>query len=101
MPMLDASEHAFRAMYPTWARVYDARGRELKSVMACDPLTGEVVMVDLRPSFWDRLMRPLRARRLSWWRWLAYRSGLPTRHGFWPAPLRIVANDPPQVPPES
>jgi hypothetical protein len=99
MPMLDAADAAFRAMYPHWARVYDARGRELRQVTACNPDTGEVVMVDWRPTLWDRLTRPLRTRRLSWWRWLAYRSGLPRRHGFWPAPLTVVPNDPPTAQP--
>lgn len=97
MPMLDASDPAFQALYPHFAQVFDATGRQLHNVVACDPLTGEAVMVDLRPSLWDQLTLPLRRQRLRWWRHLAYRTSIPRRHGFWPAPLRIVPNPAPEV----
>jgi hypothetical protein len=76
MPMLDANDDAFWQHFTDGAVVFDARGRQLHNVVACDPLTGEVVMVDLRPA--------------PWWQHLAYRTGIPRRHGFWPAPLTVV-----------
>jgi hypothetical protein len=92
MSMLCANDPRFRELYPNWANVYDARGRRLLDVMACDAATGEVVMYDPRPDPWDRLFHYLTpSRRARWWR---LRSRLPTRHGFWPAPLRIVPKDP-------
>ena len=60
MPMLDANDDAFWQHFTDGAVVLDARGRQLRNVVACDPETGEVVMVD------------------------------PRRHGFWPAPLTVV-----------
>ena len=75
MTMLNANDPAFRELYPHYARVYDATGRELHNVLACDAVTGEVVMYDFRPD-------PRRS----------HAGGLlPTRRGFWPAPLRIEA----------
>jgi hypothetical protein len=51
-------------------------------------------MVDWRPTLWQRLTTTLRSRRHQRWRWLAFRSHIPTRHGFWPAPLTITPNAP-------
>jgi len=93
MPMLEVLE--FRKLYRHGGKVFDARGRELRHVSACDPETGEVVIVDLRPSIWDRMVTPLRRSARGWLRELVFRSSIPTRHGFWPAPLRIVPNPPP------
>lgn len=86
MPMLDASDPAFSAIYPSGALVFDAHGRQLRHVLACVPLTGEVVMADLRMAFWLRIPG-LSSFYARWRRWGSY---LPRRHGFWPAPLRIV-----------
>jgi hypothetical protein len=80
MPILDANDPAFFEQYPNGATVYDAWGRRLHSVVACNPETGEVI----------RLRFTLHWR---WWlsRWRLVR--LPERrHGFWPAPLRVVPN---------
>ena len=90
MPMLDANDDAFWLEHSDGAMVFDRYGRQLQHVVSCDPFTGEVVMVDLRPSLLDRFPRPLRSRGFSWWLWLADRSTIPTRHGFWPAPLTVV-----------
>lgn len=96
MPMLSADDPSFRAMYPHWARVFDAHGRELQHVRACDPETGEVVMADLRRPLWMRIP----GLSTFWQRLQWSRSGwLPTRHGFWPAPLRLVANPAPTAEP--
>jgi len=86
--MITATEVLERHPQGCW--VFDATGRQLKHVHACNPDTGEVIMVDWRPTLWQRLTSTLRSRRHQRWRWLAFRSHIPTRHGFWPAPLHIV-----------
>ena len=90
MPMLDA--RSVLATNPNGVTIHDARGRLISGVFACNPDTGEVIMVDWRPTLWQRLTTTLRSRRHQRWRWLAFRSHAPTRHGFWPAPLSITPN---------
>ena len=84
--MITAAEVLERHPQGCW--MFDAAGRQLKHVHACNPDTGEVIMVDWRPTLWQRLTSTL--RRSSRWNWLTLRSHVPTRHGFWPAPLHIV-----------
>jgi hypothetical protein len=89
--MLAATDPAFGQLYPFGAIVHDATGRELRQVFACNPLTGEVVMWDGRPSPWNWLIHGTRKfRRWEYWRWLMH-GGIARRHGFWPAPLTITA----------
>lgn len=100
--MLDANDPAFRDQYPNWAKVYDVWGRELLHVKACNPETGEVITYAmgwiaraLHGLLWTRDPRSFQVI----WRlrigpsrsWLiAGDHDLLTRHGFWPAPLRVV-----------
>ena len=89
-------------IYPeeAWARfgpkvaVYDATGLKLNRVMACDPLTGEVikVMQDTDPSakwvgIYCLLLRWLRKR----WGILVH-GDIMAVHYFAPAPLRLTAD---------
>lgn len=90
MPMLEANDDAFWLENFDGAVVFDARGRQLQHVVSCDPFTGEVVMVDLRPSLLDRLLFRFRQSRWRWWNWLLYSHFVKCRHGFWPAPLTVV-----------
>jgi hypothetical protein len=84
----------FWAAYGRGAMICDARGRKLQFVMACNLETGEVVMYDDRPPVWNRLIRGARRfRRWDYWRWHIC-GGLPTKHGFWPAPLQVVPKEP-------
>lgn len=88
MTMLTAEEVLERHPQGCW--VFDATGRQLAHVMACNPETGEVVM-------WSQTWSPLewirwRLRRIKprlRWDWI-YGGELLRRHGFWPAPLRVV-----------
>jgi hypothetical protein len=86
MTMLTATEILQRHPQGCW--VFDATGSRLNEVLACDPDTGEVVMLSetSSPLAWlvGLLPRPRPTRP-----WL-YRSEIPRRHGFWPAPLHIV-----------
>lgn len=84
--MLTAEESMSRHPQGCW--VFDATGRRLNEVLTCDPDTGEVVMLSraLSPLHWLISLLP-RPRPI--WPWL-YRSEIPRRHGFWPAPLRVV-----------
>ena len=88
--MITAAEALERHPQGCW--VFDATGHRLDHVFACNPDTGEVIMVDWRPTLWQRLTSTL--RRSSRWNWLTLRSHVPTRHGFWPAPLTITPIDP-------
>jgi hypothetical protein len=91
MPMLAASDPVFKGLYPFGAIVMDNRGRQITDVFACNPVTGEVIRFDWRPSLWSRFVSgSVTLRRYDWWRWM-FRSGLPTRHGFWPAPLTVTS----------
>ena len=76
-------------LHPRGCWVFDATGRPIDYVLACDPDTGEVVMQSraLSPLHWliSRLPRPRPLWTLS-----LFRSEIPRRHGFWPAPLHLV-----------
>jgi hypothetical protein len=107
MPILDANDPAFLEQYPNGATMYDAWGRRLHSVVACNPETGEVIALDTTgltkflmritqlnsPKAWR--LRLLGAR-ISWQEGSygllskGYSGELLRRHGFWPAPLRVV-----------
>lgn len=88
MAMLYPEE--FWRLHGFGAKVYDATGRELRYVCACDPLTGEVIMCCFRsnPLDWIRWRLKKVTPRLRW-DWI-YRGELPCRHGFWPAPFMVV-----------
>ena len=76
-------------LHPQGCWVFDATGRRLANVFACDPDTGEVVMLsrELSPLHWLISLLP-RPRPL--WTLRLFRSEIPRRHGFWPAPLHLV-----------
>jgi hypothetical protein len=86
MTMLTAAEILSRHPQGCW--VFDATGRRLANVFACDPTTGEAVIWCQAPSPLAWLVGLLPRPRPTW-PWL-YRSEIPRRHGFWPAPLHIV-----------
>ncbi len=90
MPMLYAGEPGSP---PIGTKLYDARGRILRQVMAFDPLTGEVI--DHRPFIYLRWLHPGWPWRNAFWRWLADRGvsfgcEILSRHHFVPAPIRVV-----------
>ena len=81
-------------IYPreAWARVgpppiivHDARGRVLRKVVACDPLTGEVIS--------NLLMRPWLAVLLNRLSPRLRTGGILCRHWFAPAPLVITRSE--------
>jgi hypothetical protein len=78
MTMLTAAEIISRHPQGCW--VFDATGRRLNEVLACDPETGEVVRLDR-----EWLCDPCES--LS--REPVLRDGIPAVHGFWPSPLTI------------
>jgi hypothetical protein len=93
--MLEVPE--FRQLYPRGGKVFDARGREIHHVSACNPETGEVVTRDMSwiARAWIRLLwtrtdyrHPLRPLYQPGWTYFI------TRHGFWPAPLSITPQQP-------
>jgi hypothetical protein len=88
MTMLTATEILQRHPQGCW--VFDATGRRL--AMTCSPVTlttGEAVrLVPRRRAATAWFMMGLLPPRPTW-PWL-YRSEIPRRHGFWPAPLHIV-----------
>ena len=43
MTMIDANDPTFQQQYPNGAIVRDRLGRQLRGVVACDPVTGEVI----------------------------------------------------------
>lgn len=78
MAMLHAKDPAFLTRYPHYATVYDARGRRIPHVSSCNPETGEVIRIlPTKPGRQGSIVLDV--------------SGGPLwRHGFWPAPLRVV-----------
>jgi hypothetical protein len=81
-------------IYPreAWARfgpppiiIHDARGRVLRNVVACDPLTGEVIS--------NLLMRPWLAVLLTRLSPRLRTELILCRHWFAPAPLTITHDD--------
>jgi hypothetical protein len=91
--MISTLGDTFEDQRPYGADVFDARGRKLTHVIACNPITGEVVTLDLRPAPFDRLLFRLRKPQHRWWYWLLYSHFVQHRHGFWPAPLRVVPHE--------
>lgn len=89
MAMLTADEAL--KLYPRGLWVFDSTGRQLARVMACNAETGEVIIWSegtYSPLDWIRWrLRRVKPRLL--WGWL-YEGSIHTRHGFWPAPLRLV-----------
>lgn len=92
MTLLTARD--YHRTHSTDGVVLDALGREIPSVAACDTLTGEVIRLYLNQSaFLNWILRALFRNAHSW---LCVPTNPPiyfslvTRHGFWPAPLRIV-----------
>lgn len=97
--MLDANTPEFRAQYPNYCKVYDARGRQIPFVTACNPETGEVIRMDgsWLTGQWLRLTRPrwrLGATTNHGFMWMVCGCEPLEKHGFWPAPLRLVPNPP-------
>ena len=88
MPMLAANDASFRRQYPNYAKVYDAWGRELRHVKACNPETGEVISYGM--GWIAKALHGLLWARPSRNGLNAGEHELLTRHGFWPAPLRVV-----------
>lgn len=80
MAMLYADSAEFRERYPHSVKLYDADGSRIASAIACDPETGDVIeavkdeagLFQVEPGI-----------------------GLLRRTTRYPAPLTIVANDPP------
>jgi hypothetical protein len=89
-------EEAWARFGPAPIAVHDARGRRLRFVVACDPLTGEVLQNVPDTDWIVPVVRRLAIARGTFLRRLLghYRSLLPggsivTRHYFAPAPLTI------------
>lgn len=80
MTMLEANDPSFWEQYPNGAKTYDAWGREILHVKACNPETGKVVRYETAAD----------GRTIA----LNTSGGPPRRDGFHPAPLRVVANRP-------
>ena len=97
MTWIDAREPGFAKAYPYGAWVYDAKGRALQGVIACNSDTGEVLTADctLVQVFWYSVLNrrwPPPKRRDMWLRrlFLPFGDSIGTRHGFWPAPLTLI-----------
>ena len=76
MAMLDA--RAFWRRYGCGATVFDAMGRELDKVVACNLETGEVIMNETRP--WVSWLLGCRFERRPF---IQLRNEVIKRHGFW------------------
>jgi hypothetical protein len=84
------------------AKVYDATGRRILHVSSCNPKTGEVIRNrHLSSWFWfggfywrpDPCSDSYLFLGIRWFRISTsyhYEIAFPLRHGFWPAPLRVV-----------
>ena len=81
--MLDANDPTFQRQYPNGAIVRDRLGRQLRGVVACDPVTGEVIRND-KSRIVGAFLRMVRGREQHWELPAEFR-----RHGFYPAPLTI------------
>ena len=102
--MLDANDLAFRQQYPNGAIVRDRLGRQLRGVVACDPVTGKVITCDMGwiAKAWLRVLWTKDPFSHAY-RWRLGRLRSPSRlpryevvsgeilrrHGFHPAPLTI------------
>jgi hypothetical protein len=80
MTMLNANDPSFWEQYPNGADIYDAWGRRIPFVVASNPATGEVIRGETTA---DGGAIALNTSG-GFWR----------RHGFHPAPLRVVARRP-------
>ena len=65
MTMLDANDPAFRQPYPNGAIVRDRLGRQLHGVVACNPVTGEVIRHD-KSRIVGAFLRMVRGREQHW-----------------------------------
>ena len=81
--MLDANDPTFQQQFPNGAIVRDRLGRQLRGVVACDPVTGEVIRND-KSRIVGAFLRMVRGREQHWELPAEFR-----RHGFHPAPLTI------------
>jgi hypothetical protein len=82
--MISAADPTFREQYPNGCMVYDRLGRQLHNVVACNLETGEVVRQG-ESRIVGAVLRMARGRERNWDLPAEFR-----RHGFWPAPLKIV-----------
>lgn len=82
--MISAADPTFRQQYPNGCTVYDCLGRRLTGVEAFNPETGEVVCQG-KSRIVGAVLRMARGREQNWDLPAEFR-----RHGFWPAPLKIV-----------
>jgi hypothetical protein len=82
--MISAADPTFRQQYPNGCLVYDRLGRQLGNVVAFNPETGEVVCQG-ESRIVGAVLRMARGREQNWDLPAEFR-----RHGFWPAPLKIV-----------
>ena len=80
MKMLNANDASFWEQYPNGCDVYDAWGRPIPFVVASNPATGEVI----------RMVSAISGAVLA----TDVTGGPWRRHGFYPAPLRVVARRP-------
>jgi len=102
--MFDANTPALREQYPNGATVYDRTGREIANAIAYNPETGEVIThsVGWITRAWFNALwvqDPFSYAYLRRFDWLrigprllketVVDGELLSRHGFWPAPLRV------------
>ena len=80
MTMINANDPRFWEQYPNGADTYDAWGRPIPFVVASNPATGEVIRFETAGGG----MAVAKGVTGGPWR----------RHGFYPAPLRVVARRP-------
>ncbi len=110
--MYDANDPAFWEQFPYGAAVYDAWGRRIRNVIASNPETGEVIALDTS-GLTQNLLRIVQLNSPKAWRLrvqgarISWQEGsygvfsktsggeLLRRHGFWPAPLRVVPHQKP------
>ena len=80
---IEAHSLSLLQQYPKGCRVYDASGRLLRLVVAYNPETGEVIR-------WQASRIAATLLRIVKGKDWSYGDCLFRRHGFWPAPLRVV-----------
>ncbi len=91
-----------QAMHQLGACVCDRNGRIIPCVLRFDAETGEVIGVTLhwRMKAWDLLNRITKGRFTGEGAdWILPSGAITGRHGFWPAPLTVVPNEPPTAQP--
>lgn len=110
MAWIDCREPGFWEHYPHDLLITDRLGRKLDLVVACNPLTGEVITMEptLCQKLWHALLTP------HWRGWrraffpdfpapyatpaLPFGEEIASRHGFWPAPLTLYSGGKPWQP---